>query len=273
MIPSSSRSSESNVGSTLIPSTPPTDSREYREPPRDSRQSRFRELGPASGESKFRWMWADAKRGLFRWSKVQSAQRTVDQLQRHAKADSFTKSCTRPVRMEIHRQAQSEIVTFANVVAVISYFNRSGFVSGHAACHLMSQAITTSTTSNHTGHEDLMWNNTWSLPGSGIGASIIESVPLSPVIDSARWMWGDAGSRACLSRRLAEDNCFRWTRVQSVRETIEQLERYRLDNCARPVRMEISRQGQLEVVAFANVDTALTRLTSTITPFRYGTSD
>merc|ERR1712232_811163 len=79
-------------------------------------------------------------------------------------------------------------------------------------------------------------------------------------MQSVRWMWGDAGGRCCFSKRLAIENPFRWSGAQSLRTTIEQLQRYQSQHSARPVRMEFvfRRREQSEMMLYPTLLAALT---------------
>jgi len=90
-----------------------------------------------------------------------------------------------------------------------------------------------------------------------------------------RWMWADAGVSPGLSRRLAKRNPLRWSKAQNVHETIATLKSYCTgdgqrrglqcaagsgENCGRPIRMEIRRQAQSEVLMFANIEAVISHL-------------
>jgi len=60
-----------------------------------------------------------------------------------------------------------------------------------------------------------------------------------------RWMWADAGSCAVpLSARLAKRNPLRWSSLQTLEQTIADLQSWKRKDCVRPIRLEIFRDAQ-----------------------------
>jgi hypothetical protein len=90
--------------------------------------------------------------------------------------------------------------------------------------------------------------------------------PITSVERKLRWMWGDAGVEPLpLSRRLAKLNPFRWSRQQNIKEAIVDLQSWcegelQDESWARPVRLEIRRQEQSDVVVFTSLIKALSHL-------------
>jgi len=134
------------------------------------------------------------------------------------------KHCAKQVKLEIHGETKSEVVAFASVAAVLSY--------------LGGNAID---------------------PANGPDTSTVKAA--EDDVESIQWMWGDAGGRNPLpySERLAVENPLRWSHLQCLDVTIQQLLRYWLDKCERPVRMKIVYRGraQSKVVVYPSVLAAL----------------
>jgi len=201
-------------------------------------------------QSEFRWMWGDAKRNPLRWSFARSARSTAMRLQHY-------KDCARPVSLEICGQTKSAVVMFANVNEVLSYFddmatNDSGLMG-----------LNSSSTSVFVGPDDPLWHQTqgsFLSPSNGEGGNVCAE----DEIDSIRWMWGDADVRCCFCKRmgLESPNPFRWSGRHSLQTTIDHLQRYQSDICARPVRMEIvfRRRGRPDVIMYPTVTEALNDL-------------
>jgi hypothetical protein len=93
--------------------------------------------------------------------------------------------------------------------------------------------------------------------------------PIPAFESKFRWMWGDAGVRPVpLSTRLAKRNPLRWSRLQITQEMITSLQSVCAgavppNECMRPVRLEVRRQGRSEVLLFANIAEALSYLSDT----------
>lgn len=195
--------------------------------------------------STFRWMWVDAERNPFRWSRACSAETTAKRLLRY-------RHCAKQVKLE-SRGRTTSVMVFANVSAVLSYLDNVPHDSGNDVGLLA--LLGTSSLSGRVGGDNLLGYHGWtmralSLPFSCAGAE--------SNIENIRWMWGDVGGRS----RCCFENPFRWSGAQTLQMTFDQLQRYRSQGCERPVKMEIvfRRRGPSDILVYPTVLAALNAL-------------
>jgi hypothetical protein len=104
-------------------------------------------------QSKLRWMWGDAgisplpfswllaKRNPFRWSRMLNTRETIATFQGFflTGEDRLGKACMRPVRLEVHRQGQSEVFVFTNVINALSHLSDSERSPENKLCKGLAQ--------------------------------------------------------------------------------------------------------------------------------------
>jgi len=210
-----------------------------------------------AAQTTFRWMWNDAK--LSGWSKARNGEETIKQLRRY-----LVQKRVRQVKVEIRQpKSEVEVIVFSTVVAALTYLND--------ATYLLWNVHPSTWSADQSG-----WGTSqgkFSRPNSGGTFTSQVSTRTNPStqlpskmrtdIESTQWMWGDAGTRVCCSKQLATKNPSRWSAVQSIQETVDQLQHHRPNFSSRPIRINVRIQGKSQIVEYPTLVAALHGLQGT----------